>query len=105
MSEPFEPFQSIGGPQLSLDGGSKASVAGVLGAPTGYITRITGVLAITGITVPYAGFQGTICFIPEGIFTWTNATNIALAGTAVVGKALYFTYLPATGKWYPSYIA
>jgi len=87
-----------------------ASLAGVLGSVVGSeithkIHRVTGALAITGITVPFVGFSGDIILIPTGAFTWTTATNIALAGTAVVGKALVFTYVPATNKWYPSYIA
>jgi hypothetical protein len=100
-----ELFNSPGGLQKSIDGGVVASVAGVMPAPQAYITVVSGALAITGITVPYPGFAGTICYIPTGAFTWTVATNIALAGTAVVGKALFFTYLPSTGKWYPSYTA
>lgn len=87
-----------------------ASLAGVLGSVAGQeIThryhRVTGALAITGITVPFVGFSGTVTFFPTGAFTWTVATNIALAGTAVVGKALDFHYNPVTQKWYPSYIA
>lgn len=65
----------------------------------------SGTAAMTGITVPYADFQGTIIVIPGGAFTWTTATNIALAGTAVANKAIHFTYLPTTGKWYPSVVA
>ena len=96
---------TVGGQQQSLDGGTVASLAGVLPAPTGFMTVVSGALALTGIALPYATFAGMICLIPTGTFTWTAAGNIALAGTAVVGKALYFTYLPSTAKWYPSYIA
>jgi hypothetical protein len=101
----FRNFVSPGGSQLSLDGGTIASLAGVWGPPQGFITIVSGALAITGITVPYATFSGMIVMIPTGAFTWTVATNIALAGTAVVGKALFMTYLPSTSKWYPNYIA
>ena len=87
-----------------VDPNTMASPAGVI-TPTYPITVVSGTNAITGITVPYNGFQGTIILLPTGIFTWTTATNIALAGTAVVGKALFFTYNPVTAKWYPSYIA
>jgi hypothetical protein len=87
-----------------VDPVTMASVAGVI-TPNYPITVVSGALAITGITVPYADFQGRITFLPTGAFTWTNATNIALAGTAVVGKALDFVYNPVTAKWYPSYIA
>jgi hypothetical protein len=101
----FRLFATPGGALQSIDGGVTASVAGVMPAPTGLITVVSGALAITGITVPYPTFSGMIVYIPTGAFTWTVATNIALAGTAVVGKALQFFYLPSTAKWYPSYIA
>lgn len=74
-------------------------------APTHRIHIVSGTTAIVNITVPDAGFQGTIILLPTGIFTWTAAGNIALAGTAVVGKALHMTYNNVTAKWYPSYIA
>lgn len=69
------------------------------------ITRVSTVAAIVDIVVPYAGFSGRITLLPTAAFTWTAAGNIALAGTAVVGKALDFIYDPTAGKWYPSYIA
>lgn len=106
ITEPdFRFFSTIGGQQQSLDGGVVASLAGVLPAPQAFMTVVSGALALTGITLPYPTFSGMICLIPTGAFTWTVATNIALAGTAVVGKALFFVYLPSTGKWYPNYIA
>jgi len=83
---------------------TRASPAGVI-TPTYLHTVVSGTNAITGITVPYASFQGTLTFFPTGIFTWTTATNIAVAGTAVVGKKLEFTYNPYTSKFYPSYVA
>lgn len=64
----------------------------------------TGTAAMTGITIPYAGFQGRITVIPKGAFTWTTATNIAVAGTAVANRAVDFIYDPTTAKWYPSYV-
>lgn len=106
ITEPdFRFFSTIGGQQQSLDGGTQASLAGVLPAPQAFMTQVSGALALTGITLPYATFSGMIALIPTGTFTWTAATNIALAGTAVVGKLLLFAYLPSTGKWYPNYIA
>lgn len=98
----------FGGKSFSADqkvwGADIASVAGVITLPARY-QRVTGALAVTGIALPFADFGGTISVFPTGAFTWTTATNIALAGTAVVGKQLDFTYFPPTGKWYPSYIA
>jgi hypothetical protein len=78
--------------------------AGVF-TPNYPITRTdTGTAAMTGITVPYAGFSGTIIITPGGAFTWTTATNIAVAGTAVANRAVHFTYDPIRIKWYPSYV-
>lgn len=77
-------------------------------APSRPVTFVSGVAAIVNITVPKrvkkAG-GGRISFVPTGIFTWTAAGNIAVAGTAVVGKTLDLVYDKATAKWYPSYLA
>lgn|SRR3990172_3585234 len=64
----------------------------------------SGTAAMTGITVPYPSFQGRITILPGGAFTWTTATNIAVAGTAVANRAVDFVYNPITSKWYPSYV-
>lgn len=78
--------------------------AGVF-TPTYPITRTdSGTAAMTGITVPFDGFQGTITILPGGAFTWTAAGNIAVLGTAVLNRALHFTYDPIRAKWYPSYV-
>ena len=75
-------------------------------APTKPITFISGTAAIVTITAsaPISAGGGTIIFIPTGIFTWTTAGNIAVAGTAVVSRALSFTFDVTTTKWYPSYV-
>jgi hypothetical protein len=102
----FQKFTPSGGLQNSnVNPQTVASVAGVMVAPLAFMTVVSGTEAITGITVPWTGFSGQICYLPTGTFTWTTATNIAVAGTAVVGKALYFIYNPVTAKWYPSYVA
>jgi hypothetical protein len=74
-------------------------------APTKAITFISGVTPIATITAPspISLGGGTITLIPTGIFTTTIAGNIALASTAVVGRALTMTYDVTTTKWYPSY--
>jgi hypothetical protein len=73
-------------------------------APTAAITFVSGTTAVTGITVPsWMNNGGRITLIPTGVWTWTTAINIALAGTAVVNKALDFVYDAGTSKWYPSY--
>lgn len=68
----------------------------------GYPITLTdaGTAAMTGITVPYPDFQGRITLIPGGAFTWTTATNIAKAGTAVANVPIDFLYNPVSGKWY-----
>jgi hypothetical protein len=88
-------------------GANTASVAGSTVPPQGAdYFHVTGTNAITGWTNP-AGLQDGARFsvIPDGVFTWTAAGNIALAGTAVVSKLLDFQWDATTGKWYPSYIA
>lgn len=74
-------------------------------APVNPIHFVSGVVAIATITAPalISATGGSITIIPTGIFTWTAAGNIALAGTAVVGKALTFFYDATAVKWYPSY--
>lgn len=97
-------YTSPGGPAKGIYGGVVASLAGVLVLPgDALMYTISGALAITGIQVPYTGFQGIIILIPSGTFTWTTATNIGLAGTAVVGKIIIMAYDGT--KWWPSVIA
>ena len=74
--------------------------------PTKAITFVSGTTAVVTITVPsnFTGAGGSVTLIPTGTFTWTAAGNIALAGTAVVNKALTMTYDSGTTKWYPSYV-
>lgn len=80
-----------------------ASAAGVI-LPSGPLFTSSGTAAITGFTVP-VGFQsGGFCQVPTGAFTWTATNNIGLAGTAVVGRVLCWTYDQAAGKFYPSYV-
>jgi hypothetical protein len=76
-------------------------------APTTPIAFVSGTTAVVTITAPspISAGGGSIILIPTGVFTWTTAGNIALAGTAVVSKALTMTYDATTTKWYPSYIA
>lgn len=87
---------------IGISRGSSVASATTI-TPTGQIFHITGTTAIATINIPYTGFNGSITIIPDGIFTTTTAGNIALASTAVVGKALIMTYDNTTSKWYPSY--
>jgi hypothetical protein len=60
---------------------------------------------IKTITVPslFVGAGGAITLIPTAAFTWDASGNIALPGTAVVGRPLTMTYDGTTQKFYPSY--
>lgn len=90
----------------ALSGGTNTIASASSITPVKEITFISGTAAIATINTqaPITGANGTIIFIPTGAFTWTTAGNIAIAGTAVVGKALHMTYTNGTGKWYPSYV-
>jgi hypothetical protein len=81
-----------------------ASASGI--TPTKEITYISGTAAIDTINSqpPLTANNGTIILIPTGAFTWTTAGNIAIAGTAVVGRALHMTFVSGNAKWYPSYV-
>lgn len=81
-----------------------ASAAGVI-LPSGPLFHVTGTAAITGFTLPVGFSGGDFCIVPDGVFTWTAAGNISLAGTAVVNKLLCFQWDSNAGKWEPSYIA
>lgn len=74
-------------------------------APTHRIHYVLGTGAVVNITVPWATFAGEIILIPDAAFTWTAAGNIAVAGTAVIGRPVHLTYHPAKGKWYTHAIA
>jgi hypothetical protein len=97
---------------LKLDGllATNAAAATIASAatiaPTKGITFISGTAAVVTITADadVSSTGGTITLIPTGAFTWTTAGNIAVAGTAVVNRALTMTYDSGTTKWYPSYV-
>lgn len=94
--------QEIMGYPIDVRGANVASATTI--TPSGALFHVTGTTAIATINIPFTGYNGSIKIIPDGIFTWTTAGNIALAGTAVVSKALIMTYDATTSKWYPSYI-
>ena len=52
---------------------------------------------------PISTGGGSITIIPTAAFTTDATGNIAIASTAVISKALTFTYDVTTAKWYPSY--
>lgn len=102
-------------PLVPVGAGVTAAVASAAGAitPSGPLFHVTGALAVTGFNVPVGCNANTVAtlggcaftIIPDGTFTWTTAGNIALAGTAVVNKALTFSWDATNKKWIPSYIA
>lgn len=68
------------------------------------VTIVSGTAAIETINGQFGGgFSGIAVLIPTGAFTTVTTGNIAIASTAVVGKALIMTYVKSTGEWYPSY--
>jgi hypothetical protein len=91
-----------------------ASVAGStpIGGP---VFEISGTNAITGFTLASGGavgFNSTAfgggCFmvIPTGIFTWTAAGNISIAGTTTeITVPVWFCWNPTTSKWMPNRIS
>jgi len=91
---------------IAMSGGVNTIPSAGTIAPVKEISYISGTTAIATITpqAPITGKNGTIILIPTGAFTWTTAGNIAIAGTAVVGRALHMTYTFTTDKWYPSYV-
>lgn len=92
--------------KLLAFGGTAPTIASAATiAPTTPVAFVSGVAAIATITAPppINGGGGVITLLPTGIFTTTTGGNIALASTAVVGKALLMTYDAVTLKWYPSY--
>lgn len=83
-------------------GASSIIASGATIAPTGSVHHISGVAAITTITVP-AGCTPTctITLIPDGLFTTATGGNISLGTTVVVNKSLILTWDGT--KWNPSY--
>lgn len=92
-------FNAVSAPAPTI--ASAATIAPA--APITFISGTTAVVTITA-TAPISTGGGAITFIPTGAFTWTTAGNIAVAGTAVVNRALTMTYDSTTTKWYPSYV-
>lgn len=91
-------------PQPAAVTAAVASAAGQV-TPSGPLFHITGALAITGFLLPTGFTHGSFTVIPDGTFTWTSANNIAISGTAVVNKALTFTWDGTNSLWVPSYLS
>ena len=91
----------------SVPAGVTTLVASAAGAvtPSGPLFHINGTSAITGFTTPIGcnatavGTCGPFTVIPDAAFTWTTATNIAVAGTAVANLAITFFWDATNSKW------
>src|SRR5260370_3210531 len=88
-----------------LQGPDIASAATI--APTALFHGVSGVAAIVTITNPPGfGARAHMLFLnPTGLWTWTAAGNIAIAGSAVVNKLLVFMWDTVRSKYNPSNIA
>lgn len=80
--------------------------AATIGPINSVVAFVSGTSAIDTITSAISSGSSTaqiVHLMPTAAWTWTTAGNIAVAGTAVVGKLLTMVYSKATDKWYPSY--
>ncbi len=89
-------FQSFSGPGglLTING------SGVIG-PTNQIHHVAGAGPLKTITVPTGFTTGAIYLIPDATWSYDLTGNIGLAGTAVIGRVVIFTYDGT--HWWPSY--
>lgn len=87
------------GAALAVASNTIAPNATVHHVGAGLIKTITAIFGTGSRT-----FEGTLVLIPDAAFTWDATDNIAIGGTAVVGRALHMTYDANTTKWYPSYV-
>jgi hypothetical protein len=73
---------------------------------SGPLFHVTGTTATATINLPANFVEGAITVIADGVWTWTAAGNIAVAGTVTTaGSTVTFIYDAATSKWYPSRLA
>ena len=74
--------------------------------PSGPVFHVTGTTATATINLPPNFVEGEITVIADGVWTWTAAGNIAVAGTVTTaGSSVTFRYDANTSKWYPSRLA
>jgi hypothetical protein len=72
---------------------------------TSRVHHVSGTAAIVTMNPPFPGFQGTVTLIADGLFTWTAAGNIFVAGTSTAGNGRALSFFYDGAKWYPSAIA
>lgn len=103
-SDELQRFANVGSLLNGIVGPSLASAATI--APNYGVHHVTGVVAIVNITAPYTGFQGPVVFIPDsGIWTWTAAGNIGVAGTVTAANGVPVTFFFDGLKWWPDRIS
>lgn len=104
----FQPMVEVATyPDLNRYDGFSAPVASATTiVATGKKFHVTGTTATATITPPSNFVEGDITIVADGVWTWTAAGNILVAGTVTTaGGSVTFTYDAATSKWYPSRLA
>lgn len=103
----FTPSQGVEVPQVNRFAAIGAPVASAATiTPTANLFHVTGTTATATINLPTNFVEGEITVIADGIWTWTSAGNIAVAGTVTTaGSMVSFRYDANTAKWYPSRLA
>jgi len=96
-------MQCQGGLLTNIWGPNIASAATI--AITNRYHIVSGTAAIVTITPPYTGFRGRVTLVPTGIWTWTAAGNIFVAGTTTAGNGVPIDFDFDGSKWYPSRIS
>jgi hypothetical protein len=68
--------------------------------------HVTGTTPTATINLPTGFVEGQIDIVADGVWTWTAAGNIAVAGTVTTaGSSVRFLYDAGTTKWYPARLA
>lgn len=82
-----------------------ASAAGPI-LPSGPIFHVNGTAAVTGWTLPVGNaIYAPFITIPDAVWTWTTGDgSIAIAGTAVVNRLIFWQRDGTNNKWVPSYV-
>src|ERR1022692_4910342 len=88
--ENYAAFGPVGDRFSSITGPVLASAATI--APVSGITHISGTAAISTITLPWPGFQGTITLVADGAWETITGGNISTAFQAVTGSVYSLTF-------------
>lgn len=98
-------FQNFSTVQNNLQPAPVTMAAAATIAPTTLVTFLTGTTSVVTITPPVTGTHVLILVSTDSGTTnaTTTAGNIKIVSTFVQNKALFMTYDPVGGKYYPSY--